>query len=192
MLEEDRASCLVMVRHTAVAERYKGVCYGASDIELSPGGECHARECAAALAELKPTHLFHSGLKRARIMAEHLAVLSGVEPVEDPRLAEMNFGSWELRSWDEIFAEVGHDMARLISEPDTFAPPGGETAHAVRDRVAAWRSALPVIGRIVAISHGGPIGAMRGADAGLPASGWPALVPAHGQQVVFQIQRGHI
>ncbi len=182
-MHEDQASWVLMVRHTAVADRYKGLCYGASDIELSPEGERHARECAAALAALKPTHLFHSGLKRARIMAEHLAGLSGTEPIEDARLAEMNFGSWELRSWDEIFAEAGHDMARLISEPDTFAPPGGETAHAVRDRVTAWRGALPELGRIVAISHGGPIGAMRGAEAGIPASGWPALVPSHGQQV---------
>ncbi len=185
-MSADQGSWLIMVRHTAVAERYKGLCYGASDIELSPEGERHARECAEALASLKPTHLFHSGLSRARVMADRIAELTRTVPIEDARLAEINFGSWELRSWDEIFAEVGHDMARLISEPDTFAPPGGETAHAVRDRVSAWRSALPTDGRIVAVSHGGPIGAIRGTDAGFPASRWPGLVPAHGEQVQLQ------
>lgn len=178
---------LLLVRHTAVSDDYKGLCYGASDIELSPRGKEHAHVRAAEVARLHPTMIVHSGLTRARILAELIAQRCGMEPQVDPRLAEMNFGAWELRAWNDIFLEVGHGMARLISEPATYSPPGGETAHALRDRVTSWFFELPRRGRIVAVCHGGAIGALRGSLAGLPAREWPTFVPAYGEQVVMKL-----
>lgn len=173
---------LLMVRHTAVCDTLKGVCYGRSDVELSPDGQAHLHIRAAELAALQPTVIYHSGLGRARRLAEAVANRLGRRLRADARLAEFDFGAWELMRWDEIHA-AGHDIARLIHEPATFSAPGGETVLALRDRVTSWHSTLPSRERILAIAHAGPISTLRGSLCGLPPSRWPALVPPCGAEV---------
>ncbi len=186
--DQVRPIWLRLVRHTAVEERYQGVCYGASDVALSEAGLAHAEDIAVKLAigvsPGSPTPMvIHSGLTRARHLADAIAAQCGCSAVTDARLAEFNFGTWELRSWAEIYLETGDDMTRLISEPDTYGPPGGETASAMRDRVWEWFTSLPRAVPVIAVSHGGPISALRGTLAGKPAHEWPQLIPAHGEIV---------
>ncbi|HET6884339.1 MAG TPA: histidine phosphatase family protein [Pirellulales bacterium] len=180
---------VILVRHGCVAERYHGICYGSSDIELSDEGHRQTCALAAGLSALDITHLFHSGLARARLLAEMLAGTTGLEPVCVPALREINFGHWELRSWEDIFAEVGEAMAGLIQAPATFRPPAGETAYELRDRVLDWYGQLPREGTIVAVAHGGPIAALRGSLADIPVAEWPALVPAYGEWVELDESR---
>ena len=178
---------LILVRHTKVEDQYKNVCYGASDIGLSAEGEAHARDIAASFSHIKADRVFHSGLKRSRLLAEMISSNVNAPAERDDRLAEMNFGAWELKSWDRIFAEVGHDISRLTAEPDSFAPPGGETVHAVRDRVVAWARELPKTGCIVAVSHGGAISALRRTLSGAELNNWTDFVPAHGEILSFEL-----
>ena len=185
--EERDEGWLVLVRHTQVADRYQGVCYGASDVELSPHGISHAGELASELAALAPTHVFHSGLSRAQTLGVQIAAGAGCQPICDRRLAEINFGVWELCPWDDIFAQVGDDMSRIISEPATFAPAGGETAFAVRDRIVSWARELPRDGRVIAVSHGGAIGALRGTLAGNGAQAWQDFMPKNGESIRFPL-----
>jgi broad specificity phosphatase PhoE len=183
MKSQVRPRRVILVRHGSVAERYEGVCYGCSDIELSDEG--HRQTCALAdeLSALPITHLFHSGLARARLLAEMIGERTGRQPIAAPALAEINFGQWELRSWEAIYSEIGDAMAGLILAPETFRPPAGETAFELRDRVLTWYGQLPEEGLIVAVAHGGPIAAVRGSLTGAAVTEWPALVPAHGQWV---------
>ena len=174
---------IVLVRHGAVASRYDGVCYGRSDVELSDEGLRQSRAAADELAALPITHLVHSGLARARWLAELIAARISVPLTVAPALAEINFGQWELRTWQDIFEETGNAMAGMIHSPATFRPPSGETVFELRDRALAWYRELPAEGFIVAVAHGGPIAALRGALTGVPVSQWPALVPQHGQWV---------
>ncbi len=170
---------LLLVRHPPVHERFAGVCYGATDIPLSAAGEGTAVELAATLAALRPDRVFHSGLARTRLVAERI----GVPAVADPRLRERHFGEWELRTWDAIHADTGDAMMGMISHPDTWHPPGGETTFTMRDRVMNWYAGLPADGVIVAVTHGGPIAALRGTLAGLPVADWLSLVPKCGEVV---------
>ena len=41
---------LILVRHAPVADRYRGLCYGQSDVELGPIGEGRSRELVESLA----------------------------------------------------------------------------------------------------------------------------------------------
>lgn len=173
---------LLMVRHTAVCESLKGRCYGNSDVDLSADGEAALPLLAARLAALAPTLVFHSGLTRTRRLADSIANRLARKARADARLREFDFGDWELKTWDEIHAS-GQDIARLIHEPDTFAPPGGETVHAMRDRVLDWYRALPGGHRILVVGHGGPISVLQGSLEGLPAASWPRLVPDYGGEV---------
>ena len=178
---------LLMVRHTAVDPKLKGVCYGASDVELSTDGLAHIEPLADELADKAPSVIVHSGLLRSRMLAEAVARRMCLEPSFDPRIAEFNFGEWELRKWGEIYI-AGHDIARLIHEPDRFSAPGGETLFAMRDRVLAWYQGLPSASRILAVSHGGPISTLRGALAGVPPAKWPELVPGYGEHIHLALQ----
>lgn len=177
---------VVLARHTSVEEACRGRCYGSSDVALSESGRRDARELATRLADWPITHLFHSGLARSRECAELIAATCGVPIVAAPALAEMNFGQWELCRWDAIHAAAPDALDRLLAEPATFAPPGGETAFAMRDRVLGWYRSLPMAGLIVAVTHGGPIAALRGTLAGLPPSEWPQLIPRHGEIVELE------
>jgi len=171
---------ILLVRHCQVGPEYRSLCYGQSDIGLSPEGEVHSVRLAEELAALSITMLFHSGLQRTRFLAELVASRVGAAAIANTALRERDFGTWELRSWDDIFAEVGGAMDGLLLDPANYAPPGGETTLALRDRVLGWYRRLPLEGLIVAITHGGPIAALRGALTCSAVDRWPELIPACG------------
>lgn len=177
---------VVLVRHTSVDEACRGLCYGSSDVALSEGGRQAAHDLAAQLAEWPITHLFHSGLARSFECAQLIAQARGIPSLAVSALAEMHFGRWELQGWDAIYAEAPDALDRFLAEPGSFSAPGGETLLAVRDRAVGWYRNLPETGLIVAISHGGPIAALRGTLANVPAHEWPSLIPLHGEIVELQ------
>src|SRR5215831_4248553 len=167
---------ILLVRHCEVGPEYRGICYGRSDVELSAEGETHSLRLAEQLAALPITNLFHSGLRRTHFLAKLVASKIGVAAIADTDLQERDFGTWELRPWDEIFAELGHAMDGLLLDPENYAPPGGETTLALRDRVLGWYRRLPSEGLVVAITHGGPIAALRGALLSWDVDRWPELI----------------
>jgi len=117
-----------LIRHPRPAVA-SGICYGASDLELADD----VLACAARLREALPVHLpvFSSPMRRCRRLAE----LLHRAPVYDERLSEMDFGAWELRSWDEI---PRAQLDAWAAAPLTYAPPGGESVSALRARVVAF------------------------------------------------------
>ena len=170
---------VLFVRHGEVAERYRHLCYGRSDVELSAAGIARSRELAEQLASEPITLVCHSGLARTRILAELLAP----SPEVCPLLRERDFGTWEMRTWDDLYAETGDAMTGSIHAPATWRPPGGETTFELRDRVLSWYQSLPEQGVIVAVSHGGPIAALRGTLLNAAVADWPQLIPPVGTWV---------
>ena len=159
---------ILLVRHTEVAVRWTGKCYGCSDIGLSHVGRQQAAELATRLAAEPITALIHSGLKRAAYLARWLANMKGIAPVADARWQERNFGTWEGRGWHSIWKETGNAMDGMFTDPASYRPGGGETTAELSARSAAAYDALPQEGVIVVISHGGPIAAVRTMLAGVP------------------------
>lgn len=92
---------LWLVRH-ARALVDAGICYGALDVEADPG---KTRDAAVALAGALPPDLRarYSPLRRCGQLADALRALRpDLHFKPDRRLAEMDFGAWEGRSWDAI------------------------------------------------------------------------------------------
>lgn len=174
---------LILVRHGEIAARWRNVCYGWTDVELSELGLLQSQEVAATLAGQPITAVWHSGVTRTRVLAELIAARTGAPCTEEPSLRELNFGDWEKCSWDDIYRETGAAMESLILSPDTFRPPGGETAHELRERVLGWHRTLPDSGLFVAVAHGGTIAALLGTLNGAPASAWPRFIPDMGSCV---------
>jgi len=183
---------LLLVRHPAVCDTWRGRCYGVSDVPLSEAGRRRAVDLAHEIAARpEPLALVcHSALGRCRFVAEVLRGLHTAPTLEDPRLNERDFGAWEGMPWDDIYAQTGDAMMGMVDAPDSFAPPGGETTHQLRDRVLAWYAELPPSGVIVAIAHGGPIAALLGSLQNLPVTQWAALIPATGSITEWALLNG--
>ena len=175
---------LLLVRHPPVAATFQGICYGTTDVPLDTAGLTSITAIVDELLSHGPIdRVIHSDLLRCAVVGDHLARIIKVPIVADTRLRERCFGSWESRTWDDIYAETGDAMLGMTQDPQGWRPPGGETTFELRDRVLACYHDLPPTGRIVLITHGGPIAALRGTLGGRPVSDWPGLVPTCGQIV---------
>ncbi len=73
-------------------------------------------------------------------------------------LREINFGSWEMRSFAQIDAESPELIRAYTETPGDVCPPGGESWNALCDRVGACLDRLA--GRhpqLIVVAHFGPI-----------------------------------
>lgn len=125
---------LFLVRHPP-PDIAPGLCYGRSDVAASSAAiaQAAARLRDAGLPGTLP--VLASPLARCALLAREL----GVPVALDARLAEMDFGAWEMRSWDAIpRAEVDAWAANLLH----YRPGGGESVLDVARRVAAFRDEL--------------------------------------------------
>jgi alpha-ribazole phosphatase len=140
---------LILVRHPRPVGA-EGLCYGRSDLPADP--DALARVHAALRAEGLPGNapVFSSPLRRCA----DLARLLSANVIFDASLAEMDFGRWELRSWNDIpRAEVDAWAADLPH----YRPGGGESVLAVARRVAGALARIRRHGgeRAVVICHAG-------------------------------------
>lgn len=151
---------LVLVRHPQ-PEVTPGICYGRSDVPASPSA------IAAVAKRLREAGLpgdlpvFASPLRRCAELASRLDV-----PVTyDARLAEMDFGAWEMRPWDAIpRTEIDAWSADLLY----YRPGGGESVSDVARRVAAFFDTLRHAGhpRALLICHAGSMRLLAALHAG--------------------------
>ena len=178
---------VTLLRHTAVAAHWQGRCYGISDAGLSAAGVAAAHRLALEAESSFPgiTHLYASPLRRARFLGGLLSRRLGLRLEVAPALRERDFGAWEGQGWDAIHAAEGDSMMGMIDAPDSFRPGGGETTAELARRVMHWFASLPAGAEILAITHGGPVAALRGTLAGLPAPAWLKLIPALGEAVTL-------
>lgn len=159
-----------------------GVCYGALDVAADgPATEAAAQRLAQAL----PAGLAVVACSPLRRCVQLARALQALRPdlaaTPDPRLAEMDFGHWEGRRWDDIGA------AALQAWTDDFAnhrPGGGECVADVMARVAGAYKTLRPGEPTLWITHAGVIRAAgliaRGTSHVQHAHEWPAQAPAFG------------
>ncbi len=100
--------------------------------------------------------LYSSPLQRCRCLAEPLAAALGATSLTfDERLVEMNFGHWELKSWDEIArSEIDAWTADLV----TYRPGAGETVLEMAHRVQAFHTQILAARQdAIVVCHAGTI-----------------------------------
>jgi alpha-ribazole phosphatase len=176
---------LWLVRH-AVPLVARGTCYGRLDL---PADAAATQQAAAALAAAVPggARLVASPLQRCARLANALQTLRPDlrRTGDDPRIAEMDFGSWEGQAWNAL------DPAALAAWTADFArhvPGGGESVADFLARVgSAWdellgeASATPTVW----VTHAGVIRATTLLAAGRRmverAADWPSFPIGFGQ-----------
>jgi probable phosphoglycerate mutase len=169
---------VVLWRHGRTAWNAESRFQGSTDVPLDEVGVAQAERAARDLATLEPVLLVSSDLERARVTAQALGALVGLEVTTDPALRETFAGTWQGLVRDEIIAADG-DTFRRWAAGDDVRPGGGELRSEVAERVTGavlrHADALPAGGILVVASHGGAIRACLGTLLGLPPEHWPVL-----------------
>lgn len=179
---------LILIRHGEVDHAYQGICYGALDVPLSDRGESDSVALAIRIAaDFEPAKIFHSGLTRTKYTAAKIAaavtrpdhqVDRPATVIADPRLQERHYGDWQGLTWDDAYACDPEHFHHLISHPDTYRPPGGETTSEMQNRIVEWfeenivNADDTVNSSVVAVAHSGPIAALCGHLTGTHAMHW--------------------
>jgi broad specificity phosphatase PhoE len=151
---------------------------GHSDRPLTNRGREQAHALADLVASEEIDAVYTSPLSRARETAEIVAVRAGLEPIALPELREVDTGSWSGLSRVDVEARFPEGFARWRSGGSGWED--GETYEEMAERVIG---ALRTIaedhpdGRVLVISHGGPIRAIHAAAEGVAIDDYRRLKP---------------
>jgi len=146
---------IYLIRHTK-PKIEDGICYGQSDIDLSPSFENDFQNLMQKIPSSFDI-IFSSPLKRCRALAEKL---NAKKIIYDNLLIELNFGEWEMKKWDEINKD---DLNKWMSNYVNVSPPGGENYKQLNERVKQfWQKNISELNKdkIAIVTHAGVIRAV--------------------------------
>ena len=149
-----------LVRHGETAANLDGVWHGSIDTPLTQRGLSQADRVARYLGEkhADASAIYASPLERARRTAQAIADGLGLPVALEDGLAEYHLGSWEGKSYRDLFHE--HRLFHRIKDDPDFAPHGGESPRQVTDRfVGALRRIADrhPASRVIVVAHGGAL-----------------------------------
>lgn len=156
---------IYLVRHTeTVCE--KGICYGQSDVDIiTPFDEIFDGIISKLPSEAL---IFSSPLQRCVILAKHIQKnIEAISYQEDERLQEMNFGDWELKSWNEIPPEELNpwmeDFVNIkVSNGESFVELHERVGHFLSDKISKIKRP------IIIVAHAGIIRSILCHQSSLP------------------------
>lgn len=171
MTDDSLPRRLVLVRHGRTAWNAESRAQGHSDVPLDDLGLLQAAALGPALAQLSPTVLWSSDLRRARQTADAISLAIGLRVESDARLREFDMGMRTGLTTSEY--ATAHPQAYVASLHGVYdATPGGERTTSVVSRMtAAINEALAAIGpgdTCIVVSHGGALKVALVAMLGLP------------------------
>lgn len=170
----------LLIRHAESTWNAGGRWQGHGDPPLSARGRVQAARLAERLAGEGIELLIASDLARCAETAAILGARCGLVPRPDPRLREIDIGTWTGLTREQIEEREADLLARFEAEQLDARPGGGETRLEIRARVrsAAAELAAEHRGRCVAlVTHLGVIRALApGVE--LANADWLRL-PAH-------------
>lgn len=137
---------------------------GRTDVPLDEEGRAQAQALAVHLRGERFDLALSSDLSRAAATAAAIGAACGVAIELEPRLREMQFGSWEGLTWDEIVARSPALAAHSATAPTFYVPEDGESFDAVTERLrpvlAELSARLGANGRGLLVSHAGVMHAL--------------------------------
>ncbi len=154
---------IYLIRHTRVGVE-AGICYGQTDVPLADSFEEEVEIVRNKLPVLNGYTIYSSPLSRCRKLAERL---NSEQIYLDSRLMELDFGSWELKGWDDIgTGELKGWTADIVNQ----ACPGGESFRDQYQRAAAFWEDLcrSHQSHICIVTHSGLIRALLASLLGIP------------------------
>ena len=170
-----KPTTLVLVRH-GVTDATTGKLFsgglGSTNPPLNDEGRDQARATGEWLAPMAETFdaLVTSPVRRTRETAEVLAKFLDLDIVEEPGIAEMEFGTWDGLSFTEVRERWPDELSAWLGDIDS-APHGGESFRVVEERVLEGKDRLlaSYAGQtVVVVSHVTPIKTLVAEALGAP------------------------
>jgi broad specificity phosphatase PhoE len=147
---------IVLLRHAVHAGSESRRFYGSTDINLSDYGHRQAASAVSVIQEYRPLRYFCSPLQRC---LETIRTVTDA-PIEIlPDLREIDFGSWEGKTFDEIQTADPALVDRWAEFDPAFAFPGGERLGDFMERIRRVASFLVSVPEqtVLAVTHAGVI-----------------------------------
>ena len=152
---------LYLIRHPA-PQVAPGVCYGRSELDVSTNDVARiACELAPRLPSGAP--FYASPMQRCLALAD---ALGGARVHYDLRLAELDFGAWEMQAWDSV---ARAEIDAWAADPVHYRPGDGESVLQMAVRVAAFHAELRALrhARAVVLCHAGSMRLLCAGQRGL-------------------------
>ncbi len=148
---------LHLLRHGQTAlSRANVFCGRGLDPALTDDGVAMADAFAEAYAHCQWTAIYSSPLSRARATAEPLARRMNMAVQTRDELAEIDYGSWDGLSGEEVAAKWHDEHERWTADPAWNPPTGGETAIALAQRMTNVIEEITdahMDGNVLVVSH---------------------------------------
>lgn len=125
---------LYFLRHGQTACSRNNFFCGSIDPELTPDGIEMAKAFATAYSSTAWKAIYSSPMGRAIATAKPLCADVGIQPELREGLKEINYGSWEGKTPEQVSAEFHDDYIRWTADPAWYPPTGGEMATAIASR----------------------------------------------------------
>lgn len=143
---------IVAVRHPK-PDIAQSICYGRLDVALAEPLAGSVARCAFEAGQFDV--IVSSPLRRAHAFALALAAHLSLNVRIEPRLQELNFGSWEGVPWADI---PRGEIDAWSRAPLDYRPGSGETVRELDERVLAVKTeAAETEPRQLWVTHAGPM-----------------------------------
>lgn len=147
---------LILIRHGNTEANEKHLYCGSTDLPLSEAGR--AALAPRPLPDLPDLRIVTSGLLRCEQTLE--ALYGDVPHEQDPAFREMDFGVFEMRSYEQMKDEPVY-QAWISGDNEANVCPGGESGNQMKARVLEGLTRLRADGRdTLLVTHGGVIAAI--------------------------------
>jgi alpha-ribazole phosphatase len=157
-LPREFALRLILIRHGEPEQEAKGRCYGSLDVGLSESGREQIQSKLASIRNLRAEALYASPLKRAMESAAIVAASLRLEAAICAELREINFGSFEGLTYEEVEKLYPEEYKVWMERPTEIKFPRGESFAQVKTRVLKFKESLLTAHRgqtVIVVSHGG-------------------------------------
>jgi broad specificity phosphatase PhoE len=173
-----RVTTLLLARHGETDWNRARRWQGHADRPLTKRGRAQAEELAERLANVALDAVYSSDLRRARETAEAVARAQELGVVQLPELREVDVGSWEGLTRAEAETRFPDGFRRWLAggtgwdDGESYGEMSARVLDAV-DGIAREHEG----GRILIVSHGGPIRAIHGAALGMDVEAYRRVRP---------------
>jgi 2,3-bisphosphoglycerate-dependent phosphoglycerate mutase len=178
---------ILLARHGETDWNRESRFQGHADPPLNDLGRQQAVELAAALSDQEFVAVYSSPLRRALETAQTVAESHGLTAVPVEGLREVDVGSWQALTRDEVEQRFPQQFRRWLDYGRGWDD--GETYEEMGDRVLATLEQLAARHegeQIVAVTHGGPIRAALARAQGISHSEARRRGPALGNCFVVR------